>query len=153
MYNCLITCLLASGLMGSMIYTFLSVNKIKMMKDFSDKLDINQRNKYEKIKQERMKLYVEGYLIGLIVSLLIVFKLNNISKYEKVCLFVVIAIGINIIYYLAYPKSDYMLNHLKTTEQNKAWLKIYKTMRNRYLFGFIMGVMAYIILGLNFCKK
>ena len=152
MYNCLLTCLLASGFIGSMIYTFLSVNKLKIMIDFSNLLDINQRNKYEKIKQERIKLYIEGYLIGLIVSLLIVFKLNYISKHERVCLFVVIAIGIKIIYYLAYPKSDYMLNHLKTIDQNKAWLKIYKTMKNRYLFGFIMGVMAYIILGLDFCK-
>ena len=100
-----------------------------------------------------MRLYIEGYLIGLIVSLMIVFKLDGIGKYERLCLFVVIAIGINIIYYLGYPKSDYMLKHLVSKEQNKAWLTIYRTMRNRYLFGFIMGVMAYIILGLNLCKN
>ncbi len=153
MYNCVITCLLASGFMGSMIYSFFSVNKTKIMNDFNNLLNIEQRNIYNKIKEERLRLYVEGYLIGLIVSLLIVFKLDSIGRYERLCLFVVIAIGINIVYYLSYPKSDYMLKHLETKEQNKAWLTIYRTMRNRYLFGFIMGVMAYIILGLNFCKN
>ena len=152
MYNCLITCLLASGFMGAMIYSFLSINKNKLINDFSNTLNLEQKQRYSKIRDERLRLYMEGYLIGLVVSLLIIFKLNNVSKYERVCLFVVIAIGINIVYYLAYPKSDYMLKHLTTKEQNKAWLNVYKTMKNRYLVGFILGVFAYIILGFDFCK-
>jgi hypothetical protein len=49
-------------------------------------------------------------------------------------------------------KSDFMLNHLKTPEQNKRWLDIYKTMKNRYLLGFILGSIAAIPLGNTFCK-
>lgn len=37
------------------------------------------------------------------------------------------------------PKSDYMLNYLKTPEENKKWLDVYKTMKFRYFYGFIIG--------------
>jgi hypothetical protein len=45
-----------------------------------------------------------------------------------------------------------MLNHLKTPEEIKAWLKIYKKMKRRYLFGFVLGLLSAIPISNSFCK-
>ena len=45
---------------------------------------------------------------------------------NKLCVFVVIALGINYLYYTIHPKTTYMLQHITSTEQNIAWLNIYK---------------------------
>jgi hypothetical protein len=39
-----------------------------------------------------------------------------------------------------------MLEHIETNEQAKAWLGIYKTMKNRCYIGMILGVVALPIL-------
>ncbi len=49
------------------------------------------------------------------------------------------------------PKTDYMLNHLKTPEEIKAWLEVYKTMKYKYLMGIIVGLMAAIPLTNSLC--
>ena len=40
------------------------------------------------------------------------------------------------------PKSNYMLDHIKTPEQAKAWLKIYRHMKKNCHIGMILGVLA-----------
>ena len=51
------------------------------------------------------------------------------------------------------PKSDYMLNHLTTQEENKAWLEVYKQMQQKYLIGFILGSLSAIPLSLILCNN
>jgi hypothetical protein len=49
------------------------------------------------------------------------------------------------------PKSTYMLEHIDTAEQAKAWLEIYKLMKTRCQLGMLLGVIAlpFICLLLN----
>jgi hypothetical protein len=49
------------------------------------------------------------------------------------------------------PKSDYMLNHLKTSEENKKWLNVYNSMKSRYFIGFVLGILATIPLARTLC--
>jgi succinate dehydrogenase/fumarate reductase cytochrome b subunit len=56
-----------------------------------------------------------------------------------------------VVFYFLMPKSDYMLNHLKTEEQNKAWLEVYKTMKQRYFLGFLFGALAAVPFAHSFC--
>jgi hypothetical protein len=58
----------------------------------------------------------------------------------------------SVLYYCLMPKNDYMLNHLKTPEEIKAWLNIYKTMKRRYLLGLIFGLLSAIPISNSFCK-
>jgi len=51
------------------------------------------------------------------------------------------------------PKSDYMLNHLKTQEQNKAWLEVYKEMQQKYIKGFLLGCLSAIPISLILCDN
>jgi hypothetical protein len=57
-------------------------------------------------------------------------------------MFTAVTLGIGVLYYLLMPKSDWMLLHLKTADENKAWLEVYKTMKQRYLIGMILGAAA-----------
>ena len=72
--------------------------------------------------------------------------------FHKVVVFIAITLIVCIVYYSVMPKSDYMLNHLKTKEQVDAWLDVYLTMKQRYMFGFILGILSSIPLGLSMCK-
>jgi cytochrome bd-type quinol oxidase subunit 1 len=49
------------------------------------------------------------------------------------------------------PKSDYMLRHLSTKEQQETWLDIYKTMKERYMIGFLLGVISSIPASFALC--
>jgi len=101
-------------------------------------------NTYDKIINERRNQYIQGLVFGLIVSFIIMynFKVNN--RYFKIMSFLGITLTIAVMYYSLMPKSDYMLNHLKTEKENKVWLEIYKTMKFRYFIGLVIGALAAI---------
>ncbi len=58
-----------------------------------------------------------------------------------------------ITYYSMMPKSDYMVRHLKTEEQNNAWMDVYLTMKQRYMFGFALGAVASIPFAMSLCLE
>ena len=143
-------CILGAGLVGSMIFCMFLSDKSKYNKKFMLLLNEEQLKKYKKIKNERMNIYLQGYFLGLVIGLLVAMN-SNVDKTKKLCMFLVISLGINYLFYSLYPKSDYMLNHLTTKCQNKAWLAQYKYMKTNHLLGFTFGMAGYILLGNYFC--
>jgi membrane protein insertase Oxa1/YidC/SpoIIIJ len=115
------------------------------------KLDDNQKQIYKSVINERTNIYIQGLVLGIVLALLITFN-TNLAKGNNVCLFIVIAIVVNILYYSLYPKSTYMLEHLKSQDQVKAWLNIYKEMKIRCKVGMIIGFVGYIFLGSGWCS-
>jgi uncharacterized membrane protein YfcA len=107
--------------------------------------------KYDAIVKERATHYIQGLLIGLILSYFVLNRLSTTNRFHRISLFFGITLFTTALYYLLRPKSDYMLNHLKTPEENKAWLSVYKTMKFRYLIGYILGAAAAIPLGNALC--
>jgi hypothetical protein len=55
---------------------------------------------------------------------------------------VAISFVTNYFYYVLSPKSDWMLNHIKTPEQTKAWLGMYRGMQVYYHTGLVLGLFA-----------
>lgn len=143
--SCLIAVVLLSGTIATMITSKTSPN----FRKFNDTLTKEQQKLYHNITVERLRIYIEGMILGLITGLfglsLLPKKVDNSSK---VCLFVIVCLLINMVYYRMYPKSNYMVKHLNTPEQKEAWLAIYKEMKYRHLFGMILGLGAYIVLGM-----
>ena len=141
----LIAVVLLSGTISTMITSKTSPN----FRKFNDTLTKEQKKLYHNITVERLRIYIEGMILGLITGLfglsLLPKKVDNSSK---VCLFVIVCLLINMVYYRMYPKSNYMVKHLNTPEQKEAWLAIYKEMKYRHLFGMILGLGAYIVLGM-----
>jgi ABC-type phosphate/phosphonate transport system permease subunit len=121
----------------------------KLKNVFSDELD----KKYESIVAERSSQYLQGLLLGFLISAAVLYyaqqRIHN--PFSRVMTFVAISLFTAMLYYMLMPKSDYMLNHLKTPEENKAWVEMYKTMQSRYRIGMILGALASIPIANAYC--
>lgn len=149
--NCYISSFLGFGLLGASVYTSLvpadEINQLKNM------ISGEAAEAYKNIANNRAKLYTQGLLLGVILAFLIQYLYRSSIKnvFYKTTLFMFITLGTAASYYTLMPKNDWMLNHLKTPEENKAWLNIYKTMKYRYITGFIFAAIATIPLANAFC--
>ena len=91
-------------------------------------------------------------LVLAVLALNFVRQLKKVALANKVCLFIVIALGFNYLYYTLSPKSRYLLESLDTPEQVKAWLEIYKHMKSRVHMGVVLGLLGYLVFAYGMCK-
>ena len=145
MINQSIYCFIAFALLGSSFYFLLTNHKQDKFIYFSSLLTKDQQKILKNITEERLYIYIQGFIIGLIIAIMFI-KITNIKNNSMFCIFVAIVLGFTYIHYTLMPKSTYMLEHIETNEQAKAWLGIYKTMKNRCYIGMILGVVALPIL-------
>jgi len=155
---CFPTCMLAVALLIAMIYFQNSSLKSKIVQEYKKQLPSNLQNLYEKIATERMRLNYYGYTLGLILSFIIIFynytfqrnKQNKLTTTSLVCLVIVVSFFTNYFYYILSPKSTYMLDHINSPEQTKAWLTMYREMQYNYHFGIVVGIIAVGVLAFAF---
>jgi uncharacterized protein YacL len=149
--NCYESAILGTGLLGASFYTSLiskeEINKLRQL--FTG----DAVNAYDRIVKERSMLYIQGLIFGFLVSYLINYNYGSEfdNSFHKATLYILIILLVAVSYYLIMPKSDYMLNYIKTEEQSKAWLSMYRTMRSRYMTGFAIGALAAIPLARSLC--
>ena len=154
---CITTCGISLVLVISTIYMTLTIDKQATMKKFTDTLDSNQKKIYEKIVEERKTISMNGYAIGLGLSLLAIF-LNIRMKYTTniitvACITAMVTLITQTFYYLLSPKTDWMVYHLKTDKQKKEWVECYKTMSRGYHTGLAVGIISVIVMSYAFrCK-
>lgn len=153
---CGTTCVIAIIFFIANLYTVLSCsNNKKDKQEFKDVLNIKQQEIYENIINERKNIYFMGYGLGIIISIMSYFvskkilkmRFNNISL---VCFVGAITFVTNYLFYILYPKSDYMLLHLTDKKQIVEWLNIYKKMQFKFHLGFVLGIIAVMILCYSF---
>ena len=149
--NCLLSAIYGIGMVMATFAT-MTVTKEQhdvLRKKLSPELDII----YTAIANERRNHYVQGLLLGLVVSYFLISYIDTRNLFYKTSFVLSITTSISVLYYFIMPKSDYMLNHLKTQEENKAWLTVYKAMKQRYVVGFILGSLAAIPFALSMCNS
>tara|TARA_A100001015_G_scaffold316255_1_gene430063 strand:+ start:17 stop:475 length:459 start_codon:yes stop_codon:yes gene_type:complete len=139
--NLSIFCFIAMALLGSSIWMLVHNQKNDTIIRFMSLLDAKQQKIYNNIVQERTNIYLQGFVLGLILGL-IYLKINNNKSANTYCIFVAFVLGVTYINYTIMPKSAYMLDHIKTQEQAKAWLAIYKNMKKNCHIGMILGVLS-----------
>ena len=152
---CPISCMISGVFLIGMIYFYTMTDKSDIMNNYKSSLSPDLQNKYDKIVKERMSISYQGYILGVILSLIIIFynlkikesKMNNISL---VCTVIATAFLTNYFYYIVSPKSDWMLNHINTQKDAKAWLKMYTEMQYNYHMGLILGIIAVGLLAFAF---
>jgi uncharacterized protein YacL len=144
---CIQSCMVASILFFSIFATGMTCMTSETHKKFNDMLNETQKAKYSDIVKERTYIFLIGLVVGVLVAGLFLRMLNLERRVNKNCLFVAIAITLNIVIYMVYPKSDYMLLHLEGKEQVQAWLDIYKEMKLKKFIGMGIGFFAYYIMG------
>ena len=106
---------------------------------------------YIKIAKERANIYFQGLILGLVASYLLLSLVSLTTAFHKATFFLAVTLITSVLYYFIVPKSDYMLNHLQTPDQNKAWLEVYKNMQKRYITGFIIGALSAIPISYAVC--
>jgi uncharacterized membrane protein YkgB len=152
---CTISCMISAVFVIGMIYFYNLTDKSKIVKHYKSSLSMDLQKRYEKISKERMNISYQGYILGVLFSLGIIFynlkikgvKMNNISL---VCIVIATSFVTNYFYYMLHPKSDWMLNHLQNKEEIKAWLQMYREMQFNYHMGLTLGIIAVGILAFAF---
>ena len=152
---CAISCMISAIFIIGMIYFYNLTDKSTIVKHYKSSLSSDLRKRYEKITKERTNISYQGYILGVILSLGIIFynlkikgaKMNSTSL---VCTVVATAFVSNYFYYMLSPKSDWMLNHMNNQEEVKAWLLMYREMQYNYHMGLVLGIIAVGILAFAF---
>ena len=152
---CTISCMISAVFIIGMIYFYNMTNKSEIVKHYKEKLPSDLQKRYENISEERKKISIHGYILGLVFSLFIIFynvklkgqRLNTISL---VCTVMATCFLTNYFYYMLSPKSDWMLNHINNPEQVKAWLIMYREMSYNYHAGLALGIIGVGILAFAF---
>jgi len=149
--TCLNYCVLGAAFLGSSILTMMASKKSKNFVNFRKLLNQEQLQVYNSITKERMSIYIQGLIFGILLAVLVTFN-SSLKGTNKLCVFVVIALGVNYLFYALHPKSTYMLLHLTSQQQNAAWLNINKEMKLRCKLGLLLGLVGYVLLGNGLCK-
>jgi len=125
-----------------------------MFDKFYNTLDEKQKKIYKKVKVERLRIFLEGMILGLLLATVLVVSLNGVAnENSRVCVFVFVTLIVNAFYYHLAPKSTYMVKHLDKEEQRVAWLEIYKTMKYKKIAGMLMGILGYFLLAMVSIKR
>lgn len=144
---CKLSCIISTIFIVGMIYFYNITGKSEIVKHYKDKLPYNLQKRYDNIAEERKTISIQGYIIGLIFSLFIIFynikikhiKMNSISL---VCTVMATSFLTNYFYYILHPKTDWMLSHMNSPEQVKLWLQMYREMSLNYHMGLVLGIIA-----------
>lgn len=153
---CATSCLLSTVFIISMIYFYNATNKSEIVKTYKEKLSPELREKYEKITKERLQISYKGYLLGFVLSMLIIlynvyFKQGKaFDIFSMICIVISTSFITNYFYYILSPKTDMMVNHLKTKEEIQAWSAMYKEMQYNYHMGLALGIAAVGIMAFAF---
>ena len=152
---CSISCIISAIFIIGMIYFYNLSGKSKIVRHYKSSLSSDLQKRYEKITKERTNISYQGYILGVIFSLGIIFynlkiKHSKMNTTSLVCTVVATAFITNYFYYMLSPKSDWMLNHMNNQEEVKAWLLMYREMQYNYHMGLVLGIIGVGILAFAF---
>ena len=152
---CTISCMISAVFVIGMIYFYNITDKSEVVKHYKQKLSSDQQKRYEKIVEERTKISYTGYILGLVLSLFIIFYNMNLkgaklSNTSVVCVVIATSFLTNYFYYTLSPKTDWMLNHMNSQEEVRSWLQMYRAMQYNYHMGIVFGIIAVGVLAYAF---
>lgn len=150
---CTTSCSIAAIFLIGMIYQSFSVDKSDMYSRFMATLSVSEKEKYERIVSERRKIYLSGYVIGLILSFLYIQMFYSKEKggYSLLCIVAAITFLTSYFYYILHPKRQLMIVKLSKENQRREWVNIYKKMQYHYHMGIVLGMIAVIFLAKGLC--
>ena len=152
---CALSCMVSAIFVIGMIYFYNMTGKSEIVKHYKSSLSSDLQKRYENISKERLIIGYQGYALGIIISLGIIFynlKIKGVKMGNTalVCTVIATAFVTNYFYYILHPKSDWMLNHLQNKEEIRAWLQMYREMQYNYHMGLTLGIIAVGILAFAF---
>lgn len=152
---CLGSCGISLIFIIGMVYFYTMAGNNNIVNKYKEVLSPELNEKYEKIKNERMKISYQGYILGFVLSLGIIlynykFKGVKLRNIPLVCIIVSTMFVANYFYYILHPKTDWMLNYLQNKDEIKGWLEMYREMQFNYHMGLTLGIIGVGILAFAF---
>jgi hypothetical protein len=152
---CLLSCAISAIFIIGMIYFYNMTNKSKIVQAYKEKMPPDLQKLYQKISEERMRISYQGYILGFVLSLLVIFYNYKIKGFKMgntslVCTVIAVSFLTNYFYYMLSPKSDWMLNHMNSQDQVKGWLLMYREMQFNYHAGLALGIIAVGVMAFAF---
>ena len=152
---CAVSCSISAIFVIGMIYFYNMTEKSAVVNHYKSSLSSDLQKRYEKISKERLSISYQGYALGVILSLGVIFynlkfKGSKIRTTSLICTVIATAFLTNYFYYIISPKSDWMLNHLQNKDEIRSWLQMYRVMQYNYHIGLVLGIIAVGILAFAF---
>jgi len=151
---CKTTCLVSIVFLVANIIMSLKLDKNHLKDKFISLLNVDQKKIYEEIILERRNIYLTGYALGIMLSIIYYYIIKNIFRKidntTLVCSVGFIVLLTNYFYYILSKKSKYMIEYLNNKEQVSAWLNIYKSMQFKYHFALLLGIVASMLFAYSF---
>ena len=144
--RCKISCIIALIFLIIKLYLMFSPSIYNEFAEFDNTLTDSLKERYQKIIEERRNISLKGYGFGLILSAIYLYFNKNSKIMTKVCIVGSITFVTNYLFYIIYPKSDYMILHLDKDTQRKEWLDIYRKMQLKYHSGFLLGIIIAMLI-------
>lgn len=151
---CLQTCGLAIIFLFSMVYMTVMVDTKALNHNLQSKLTPEENQRYLSIIEERKNLYLQGFSIGFLVSMVVLYYMKsqtNMTTNTMVCLTVVISYLVMYFYYTFSPKQDLLVVHLSSQEARMAWMNYYHTMKTNYHLGMVFGLVFMTLFSHSIC--
>jgi hypothetical protein len=144
---CTLSCSIALVFIVSKIYMLNAMRTSQTIQNYQSQLPNRLQGVYQDIVSERSTIYYTGYALGVLLAVCIIFyntqmRKERVSTTSMVCTVVASAFVVNYFYYILSPKTNWMLDHIQTTEQNKAWLEMYRNMQVFYHSGLVLGLVG-----------
>tara|TARA_B100000035_G_C20505155_1_gene338616 strand:- start:7 stop:438 length:432 start_codon:yes stop_codon:yes gene_type:complete len=124
---------------GSIYMNFLKDDKV--FNHFMLLLDKEQKKIYFRIIKERVFIYLVGTILGIILAI----TYNNNYNFN-ICISLTIIFITQMIIYKIYPKTTYMMYHLKNKAQTDAWMDIYTHMKYNWIKSIGLGLVSYLFI-------
>jgi hypothetical protein len=141
-------CILAVSAFVSMLYCMLYFNNNSALTKFPKSLSSEQLVLYNKVIKERMTLFLQGLILGLVIGFIYLnYSRSSNEVVKSQCVFTLLVLGSVYLYYSISPKQYSMLPTLQSAEQRALWWDIYTEMKKRSLIGFLLGVVAFLFVG------
>lgn len=151
---CYMTCSISLVFLFSMIYMVLMVDTKGLTRNLLSKLTPGETEKYMLIVSERKRLYLHGFALGFIISMIALYLMKSNTKMTStvmLCSTVVISYTVMYFYYTLSAKQDLLVVHLDNYEARMAWMEYYKTMKNSYHMSMILGVIFVALFSHSLC--
>jgi len=151
---CLKSCSLSLVFLFSMLYMTLTIDKDGLTNNLTSHFNEEQVDYYKQVIQQRTRIYLTGFAIGLAVSLVLLFTMKQklkLTPWVMICTCFSVSYVIMYLYYTLSPKMDLMVVQLDKKEARLAWQKYYNTMKNKYHISLLLGAVFIFLLNYGLC--
>ena len=152
---CLRSCSMSLIFLFSMLYMTFTIDKDAITENLVKHFNDEQIDYYKHVIKERTVIYLTGFGIGLVSSLVLLFALKNKLKLNPwiiTCTSVSVSYIVMYFYYTLSPKMDLMVVQLDKKEARLAWQEYYTTMKNKYHISMLLGFIFVSLLNNGLCR-